>query len=179
MPRQILPEGQESKNEQAQSQGSATEETSFGFASLSSDELDKLFHEWDASGKNDLLVEPDLANRVREYLAHQKELDALRLELAERIYKPFEVTIGNASPYSTLDIYVNNIRVFVDASLYKFGGSPCTINLSAFKSVALALGNSHASYIPEDKISGVDLFAYLVSIGKSCDYNGFSIRIKS
>lgn len=178
MPRQILPEGQEGKEDQAQIQGSAIEETSFGFASLSADELDKLFHEWDASGKNDLLVEPDLANRVREYLAHQKELDALRLELAERIYKPFEVEI-TGNPLISPDIYVNGTRVFVSTGLYKFGSSPCVINLSAFKSVALALGNSHASYITENKKIGVNLFAYLASIGKSYDYNGYSIRIKS
>lgn len=179
MPRQILPEGQGDKEHQSQIQGSATEEASFGFASLSSDELDKLFHEWDASGKNDLLVEPDLANRVREYLAHQKELDALRLELAERIYNPFKAEIVGSNLCKALDIYVNGTNVFSSACLYRLGGSPCVINLCAFKSVALALGNSHASYIPENNKIGVNLFTYLASIGKSYRYDDYSIKIKS
>lgn len=178
MPRQILPDVQEGKENQVQKQGLSTEEASFGFASLSADELDKLFHEWDSSGKNDLLVELDLANRIREYLAHQRELDALRLELAERIYKPFEVAVVN-NPHTNPDIYVYGTLVFDGAGLYKFGASPCVITLSAFKAVALALGNSHASYIPESKEIGVNLFAYLASIGKTYTYNGFSIRIMS
>ena len=45
---------------------------------ITSGEIEKVFNEWKANGENDLVVISNLAERIRQYLAYQEELDPLR-----------------------------------------------------------------------------------------------------
>lgn len=144
------------------------------------DEMEKLFHEWDANGKNDLYVNSTLADRIRQYLDYQTEMDPLRKEMAARIYAPFEVN-GDFSGNSA-----NNASVYVDdkflaiMKVYEYAGSKRVVRICDFKTILMALDNPYAYWIDNDGY--VDLKGYIASTGCSYEHEESSysnnIRIK-
>lgn len=132
------------------------------------DEMEKLFHEWDANGKNDLYVNSTLADRIRQYLDYQMEMDPLRKEMAARIYAPFKVNndaIGNKG---------NNTSVYVDGKyltmmkVYEYAGTKRVVRICDFKTILMAIDNPYACWIDDDGY--VDLKGYITSIGYSYEY---------
>lgn len=138
---------------------------------ISSSEIDKLYHEWDLNGQNDLFINPSLAERIKKYLAYQEELDPLKSQLAERIYKPFLITTTlNKNSYDNLDIKVNGKKV-VCTSCYLYEGFYKIIHVSAFKSILTSIGNPYAPYINTSLGHYVDFLAYTIANGGSFEFD--------
>lgn len=143
---------------------------------ITSGEMDKLFHEWDASGQNDLFVNPTLAERIRQYLAYQEELDPLKEQLAERIYKPYLVDVSTAN-YRNFTISVNNSTV-VETSCYLYNGYYKIISVSSFKCILAHIRNPYAPYINGMSNEYVDFCAYVIANGGSFVFdNGWHITL--
>lgn len=134
---------------------------------ITSGEIEKVFNEWKANGENDLVVIPNLAERIRQYLAYQEELDPLKEELAERIYKPY-ICYGTDGKEAKL--IVNNDFV-ATVKIYKtYSGIYQCMEVYGFKKMLLHLKNPYAIWIKEqraerDVCTGVDVGAYIAQNG--------------
>lgn len=147
---------------------------------ITASEMEKLFHEWDVNGHNDLSINSSLADRIQQYLAYQEELDPLRTKLAQRIYKPYTV-ISNNSINLYVELLLNNKRVEY-IKIYKFKDTYRLINVSDFKLLLLQLKNPYAAWILETDNNNekVDLKSYVISNGGTfeCDTSGFFNKLK-
>lgn len=146
---------------------------------ISSDEMDRLFHEWDANGKNDLYINPTMAERIRQYLAYQEELDPLKAKLAERIYKPYLVTPDRSDDYSNVNIKINNSDALITTSAYILANYYKAIPVVSFKAILVALRNPYALYIPNTPKQYVDFLAYVIANGGEWKFssNTYSITL--
>ncbi|MCI8396926.1 MAG: hypothetical protein HFJ52_04600 [Clostridia bacterium] len=135
---------------------------------ITSSEIEAVFNEWKANEENDLVVIPDLAKRIKQYLDYQKELDPLKEELAVRIYKPY---LCEATDSVKAKMYVNNDFIAtVEVYTSKIGMNHC-ITISAFKMLLLHLKNPYALWIKQtDACVKVDVRAYIVQNGGSYEF---------
>lgn len=131
------------------------------------DEMEKLFHEWDANGKNDLYVNSTLANRIRKYIDYQNEMDPLKKEMAARVYAPFKVAVDSGIS-TTASVYIDNNHI-TDIKIFEYAGTKRAVRICDFKIILMALDNPYAYWIDED--GEVDLKGYLMSIGCSYKYD--------
>lgn len=135
---------------------------------IRADEMEKLFHEWDANGKNDLYVNSTLAERIEEYIEYQEKMDPLRKKMAARIYAPFKVD-DNKVRKASADVELNDIPVVTNIDVFEYAGSKRVIRINDFKIILGALNNPYAYWIDETGL--VDLKGYILSIGGSYSYN--------
>ena len=182
MPRKIAIENlEQAVDEQENSEGLKDDSTVSGqiltpsvdSVLITSTEIDKLYHEWDLNGQNDLFINPSLAERIRKYLAYQEELDPLKSQLAERIYKPFITAINDKSGYKNFQISVNK-KAVTSTSCYLYEGYYKIIHVSAFKSILASIGNPYAPYINASLKQYVDFLAYTIANGGSYDFDDIS-----
>lgn len=184
MPRQIIaeePQQEEQDEQQVASSGSSVSDSVTTTANTSgingestiitAHEMEKLFHEWDINGKNNLCINPTLAERIQKYLEYQEQLDPLKAKLAERIYKPYLITI-NPSEVKTkyFNIYVNEVELRQEA-FYPLGNFYRVTHICALKTVLTSIGNSYALYIDASKNQFVDFLGYVIANGGSFKYD--------
>lgn len=139
---------------------------------ITSDEIVKLYNEWDLTGKNDLFINPSLAERIRQYLKYQEELDPLKTQLAERIYKPFIVTSFGRGNYKNFDILVNG-KLVAGTRNYLYEGYYKIIHVSAFKSILAFIQNPYAPYIDASAEQYVDFQAYVIANNGSYKFESY------
>ena len=139
---------------------------------ITSDEIVKLYNEWDLTGKNDLFINPSLAERIRQYLKYQEELDPLKTQLAERIYKPFIVTSFGKGNYKNFDILVNG-KLVAETRNYLYEGYYKIIHVSAFKSILAFIQNPYAPYIDASAEQYVDFQAYVIANNGSYKFESY------
>lgn len=169
MARQIFAEGTKNPEVEAvKNEAALTREESKPLEDgviITSDEMEKLLHEWDVSGKNDLCVNATLAERIQQYLDYQKQMDPLKKEMAKRIYEPYKLNGDNGIATS---IYVNT-RYVGEMYLFKAYSTYRVIRINDFKYILMALGNQYAPWINED--GGMDLKGYIISLGGTYNYS--------
>lgn len=179
MPRQIIAEEQQ-KSEETKIQNTTTSTTNRAGNSnsnladdgekklVSAGELTKLFHEWDASGNNDLYVNHSLAKRIEEYLEYQEQMDPLKTRLAERIYVPYKCSVSITSkPYDRV-LYVNKKKVCT-VSTYEYGGRARIMLVTDFKNLLIAMEHPYATWIPEND-DMVDFCAFVSDKGGKVEF---------
>jgi len=170
MPRSIIPEAQSQAQDQNSIQEAAAIEKPKGeTAILTASEIKRLFRDWEDLGRNDLSIDTDFAARAKAYLEYQKDLEPVKRELAEAIYKPFVVTLDFKDPLS--DTFNVIIRGKLNAKIVLFSPFMDGLNvrslttLSSFKSLLLAANVPYASYIPSDTKTLVDFHSYAMANG--------------
>ena len=140
---------------------------------ITAKEMEKAIFEFDKNGKNDLTINPSLAERIRQYLAYQEELTPLFQKLAERLYLPY-IEAGTGALEVTM--YVNNSMVS-KVTLYKSDVSYeyQIVTVQEFKQFLCYLKNPYARWI-ENKRGGVNVATYVHAQGgtfmvstKSCE----------
>lgn len=134
---------------------------------ITSGEIEKVFNEWKANGENDLVVISNLAERIRQYLAYQEELDPLKEELAKRIYKPYGCrgTDGKEARLIVNNDFVATVKIYKTHS----GVYQC-MEVYGFKKMLLHLKNPYAIWMKEQKDESdgctvVDAGAYIAQNG--------------
>lgn len=129
---------------------------------ITAEEMEKAIFEFNQNGKNDLTINPSLAERIRQYLAYQEELTPLFQKLAERLYLPY---LEESNGYIDVTMYVNNTQVN-KITLYKSGVSYeyQVVTIQAFKQFLCYLKNPYAIWI-ENKRGGVNIATYVHSQG--------------
>lgn len=130
---------------------------------ISADDMEKLLHEWNVNGKNDLLVDSTLADRIRQYIKYQEELDPLKKDMAKRVYSPFKV-YEDSNISLSFEVHLNEIFI-AEIPIYKANGLYRLININDFKFILIALHNPFAPWINEE--GQMDLMSYMISIGYS------------
>lgn len=127
---------------------------------ITATEIERLFHELSITEKNDLTVNPTLPERIQQYLEYQKNLDPLRIQLAERIYKPFIIDY-EIKDYKSFDLFINETRV----GLYKFYSLDHfyrVISISTFRCLLACIGNPYFPYIKTSENVLIHLEAYVL-----------------
>lgn len=140
-------------------------------------EMKKLFNEWDANGKNDLCINPTLAERIQKYLEYQEQLDPLKAKLAERIYKPYLIAVSSEPDHRDFSLYVNEYFV-LKAPFYLFDNLYQLVNIITFKRFLSHIGNPYALYMDASKKLYIDIHAYVIANGGSLSFNeGYHITL--
>lgn len=166
MPRTILTEepvhsdGQEEQQSTVSKENVTVIETSEESTLITSPEMEKLFYEWSVTGKNDLMINPTLAERIRQYLRYQEELDPLKVQLAERIYKPFVVNCD--TEYKCFDLCVNEQKLG-KFNFYLFDNFYRVIHISTFRYILTQVRNPYVPYIDVSKELFIDIGAYALT----------------
>lgn len=150
-------------------------ETSEESTLIASPEMEKLFDEWSATGKNDLMINPTLAERIRQYLHYQEELDPLKVQLAERIYKPFVVNCEN-DVYKSFNLYVNG-QWMCHSNFYLFNHLFIAIHISTFRYILAQVQNHYAPYIDVSKQLFIDIKTYALINNGNCVYEDKSYYV--
>ena len=166
MPSIIIPEAQ---NQNSIQEAVASEKPKGEPAILTASEIKRLFRDWEDLGRNDLSIDLDFATRARAYLEYQKNLEPVKRELAEAIYRPFVVTLDFKKPLSTLfNVIVEgklNTKMLFYSPFVDGRGIRDLITLHSFKSLLLAANVPYASYIPSDTKTLVDFHSYAMANG--------------
>ncbi len=184
MPRQIIAEEPQQEEQDEQQLASAESSVSDSVTTtantsgingestiITAREMEKLFHEWNANGQNDLCINQTLAERIQQYLDYQEQLDPLRAKLAERIYRPYLITISPSEVKSKpFNIYVNNAKLRQEHFL-PLGDFYRATHICALKTVLTFIGNPYAIYIDASKDQFVDLLGYVIANGGSFKYD--------
>lgn len=76
---------------------------------ISSYELEQLFHEWDCTGKKDLIINESIADRIQEYLAYQERIKPLKIKLAEEQFGRF--IVDKVQREHEIKIYIDSVFV--------------------------------------------------------------------
>lgn len=181
MPRKILTEEPVHSNRQEEQQSTVSKgnvtviETSEESTLITSLEMEKLFHEWSVTGKNDLMINPTLAERIRQYLRYHEELDPLKVQLAERIYKPFVINC-KSEEYRSFGLYINSKKI-QDFHFYRLNDIFSAIHISTFRFILTKLRSPYAPYIDVSKQLFIDIMAYVLANNGDCVFDGGAYRI--
>ncbi len=182
MARQIFVEPKaENEEEKQQSEtwgkeNSATEASKFSSSLndegetmiIHSEELAKLFKEWDANGNNDLYINPSLAGRIEQYLEYQERMDPLKRRLVERMYAPYKCTASKQKAEDCY-IYINN-KDIGQMQVYRQGAQRRIITVADLKRLLMAMNYPWAIWIQEsDEL--VDFWSMLTANGAEIKYD--------
>lgn len=176
MPRQIFVEPKPESEEEVKQSETLEKEDSHAEASkisfnltdegesmlVHSEELTKLFKEWDANGNNDLYINPSLAGRIEQYLEYQERMDPLKRRLTERMYAPYKCTV---SKKNTTDCYFYINRESIgQMKVYQQGDQRRIITVSDLKRLLMAMNYPCAIWIQESD-DLVDFWSMLTNNG--------------
>lgn len=167
MPRTIVPIGQEPENKQANAQAEQEGKRLAGSASLdteviTAEEIENLTAEFTRNGKNALVINPNLANRIRQYLEQQEELEPLMEKLVMKWCKRYQEdgTDGDDVWLSVNGKIIGEIELFYGkkSRIYQI------VTLMGFKNFLSYVGHPYAKWIPVHS-SGINLATYVFEQG--------------
>ncbi len=171
-------ENEQSEVQEVAEQPSFMDSDDGGSTLITAAELTKLFHEWDANGNTDLVVNDSLAQRIEQYLAYQEQMDPLKRKLAKRIYQPYVVSNGYDRQNSYLYVngnYVGKVKIYcVRTGEYNYR----ILELSDFKALLITIGNPYAIWIETDVRMAIDAYSYVVDNGGTFSYDEQSEKIE-
>lgn len=179
MNRVIIPE-ELPKEENQEQQVTQSQNVNFGGkVTISAEELEQIFYEWDATGKNDLFVDESIAEKIKAYLAYQKKLKPLRVKLAEEQFERFLVhdstLYRKTSVYYTIylnDVLIGTAKIFYKNEIYGY------MYFDDFRIILSSCKNPCAYYPYKDEERIIDVRGWVLEHGGSFKQENSSIKIE-
>lgn len=183
MSRVVIPEEQPKMESQEQKQTNRQEKeqqvvkkvaNSENGVTISSAELEHMFYEWDATGKNDLIVNGSIAGRIEEYLAYQETLKPLKVKLAEEQFERFLIDdVGNGYENT---VYVNSEYVGKVKAYYK-NSSYAYMEFEDFRIILCVCKNPYAYYPYKNSDKIIDVRGWVIEHGGTYKVDNDEYRI--
>lgn len=146
------------------------DETIFEKTTIYSSELEEIFDEWVLSGKGDLVVEPDLCDKLQNYISYLEKLNPLKQKFAEVSLEKYIVSKSeiDGENKESFWVYINENRITY-AGIYFSSKSSSTrsfIKALDFKYLSASVGNTIWSYAYKDSDEVfVDLRLWVLDLG--------------
>ncbi len=183
MSRVVIPEEQPKMENQEQQETNRQEKeqqvvkkvaNSENGVTISSAELEQMFYEWDATGKNDLTVNDSIAGRIEEYLTYQETLKPLKVKLAEEQFERF--LVSHISDSYGMELYVNN-EYFGKILTYCKSAAYAYMPFEDFRMVLCACKNPYAYYPYKDQKKIIDARGWVLEHGGTYSEENKNIKI--
>lgn len=160
MPQRQIVVGKDVQEEQDSLKESVTEESSVKINTsnfsksgviITSDELRTIFNEWNLNANNDLIILPEMASKMREWLDWQKELEELKVEMANTQFERFFIRENYIDGSSEFKVKLND-EYLMTARFYKTDDNDREIALSIenFRVILAKLKNPFSYYLCKD-----------------------------
>ncbi len=169
MSRKIIPEEQPKADVQQEVQQNLVTQsvskiinTAGGEVVITSAELEQIFYEWDATGKNDLVVNDSIAEKIQAYLEYQNILKPLKVKLAEEQFERFLINKG--SDGYEYKIYVNSVHVATN-KVYSLNGVRSIMYFDDFRAILCFLKNPFAFYAYKEGNKVIDARGWVLEHG--------------
>lgn len=174
MPRQIFSVPQ-SDNSDSNEKKQHDDEVEFSEKSLlnreevviSADQMRMLVNEWDKD--SDLIIDYNLASKIKKFIDYQETLDPLRQKLAKRIYEPY-ILIADEDSYKKYVEYINSANLYVNGEFISeiaiiiVNSARKGVLLEDFRTILISFRNKMAKWFKDERYIVIDLFAYIASI---------------
>ncbi len=142
---------------------------------ISAEELEQMFYEWDANGKNDLTVDDgSIAKKIEAYLEYQETLKPLKVKLAEEQFERFLVESVDKGSGKSVEskIYLNK-KIIATAMIFSKNSVYGYMNFEDFRIILCSCKNPYAYYPYKNEKRIIDVRGWVSECGGTFEKNDY------